>query len=598
MLLVALLENHMLSRMEQLQSEYRRDVEELRASAKGLQHQVLDHMAVQEASPDKVAAMRSAAEDAESQRRVLTEASNLTASGAVPAMGAEQAEDSDGQATRLRLRSSSTRSRKLAGYYAVGTSGSGVACASFTGAATEADLSTSSCLGASTACSGCFIALDDGNDKVLEIIKCAQFKAGRGSPDTSHMVEIMVMNSDPDHTLTVKGCADSYCALPASTYQLSGGDTVVGFCYAGGSNKIYFPTRVFQTTSTYNFAGKTIADLGSVTTADLNGGTIDNMDITVGAAKTLNVSGGTIILADGQIAATKVTGGLFTSNQVYNFASSTITDLGQVNDVDLIGGSISGVSITVGATKSLDVSAGALTLASGQVDLSKIAPGVFEVGSYSFAGSTVANLGQVSTVDLRGGQVSGVTLEDSDYHLGSGHTLNASAGTLTLGAGQVSADAVGGGTFNAGTFSFAGSTVTDLGQVNTADINGGTLDGVAVGQQTASVGSFTTLKASSHFQVSQELRSQYSGDIPTQSGVVFSSEPSLPANSYDSISMTCPFVTSYNVVVGAVAPVSNCELHFANILPQNGGFTTRVYNQAATACAGPYYIMFFSLQAR
>ena len=61
------------------------------------------------------------------------------------------------------------------------------------------------------------------------------------------------------------------------------------------------------------FASTLIADLGTVTTADINGGTLDGMtiatsDVTVGAGKTLNVSAGTLTLAADQIAAASVTG--------------------------------------------------------------------------------------------------------------------------------------------------------------------------------------------------------------------------------------------------------------------------------------------------
>ena len=48
------------------------------------------------------------------------------------------------------------------------------------------------------------------------------------------------------------------------------------------------------------FSGTTIADLGSVTTADINGGTVDNANITVGSGKTLDVSAGTFTSSTAQ----------------------------------------------------------------------------------------------------------------------------------------------------------------------------------------------------------------------------------------------------------------------------------------------------------
>ena len=55
---------------------------------------------------------------------------------------------------------------------------------------------------------------------------------------------------------------------------------------------------VFGKNST--FSGTTIADLGSVTSVDINGGTIDNTDVTVGTGKTLDVSDGTLTTSDAQ----------------------------------------------------------------------------------------------------------------------------------------------------------------------------------------------------------------------------------------------------------------------------------------------------------
>lgn len=57
------------------------------------------------------------------------------------------------------------------------------------------------------------------------------------------------------------------------------------------------------------------------TTADINGGTIDGADITVGSGKTLDVSAGTLTLANDQISGNKIYGG-----SISNFASTGIDD--------------------------------------------------------------------------------------------------------------------------------------------------------------------------------------------------------------------------------------------------------------------------------
>ena len=100
----------------------------------------------------------------------------------------------------------------------------------------------------------------------------------------------------------------------------------------------------------------------------------------------------------------------------------------------------------------------------------------------------ISDLGTVTTADINGGTIDGATIATSDVTVGAGKTLDVSAGTLTLAAGQVDADRVGAGTFDAGSYSFNGSTISDLGTVTTADINGGTIDGATIATSDVTVG--------------------------------------------------------------------------------------------------------------
>jgi len=52
--------------------------------------------------------------------------------------------------------------------------------------------------------------------------------------------------------------------------------------------------------SNWDAAGVTCSDLGAVTTADINGGTIDGTNVTVGSSKTLDVSAGTLTTSAAQ----------------------------------------------------------------------------------------------------------------------------------------------------------------------------------------------------------------------------------------------------------------------------------------------------------
>jgi hypothetical protein len=141
----------------------------------------------------------------------------------------------------------------------------------------------------------------------------------------------------------------------------------------------------------------------------------------------------------------------------------------------------------------------------------------------------------LTTADINGGTIDGVTIATSDITVGSGKTLNVSAGTLTLADNQISGDKVEGGTINAITITTLGSTTGNITTVNsttvdttnlevtnlkakdgtsagsianstgvvtlassvltTTDINGGTVDGAVIGGASAAAGTFTTATA-------------------------------------------------------------------------------------------------------
>ena len=119
------------------------------------------------------------------------------------------------------------------------------------------------------------------------------------------------------------------------------------------------------------------------------------------------------------------------------------------------------------------------------------------------------------TADINGGTIDGATIATSDITVGSGKTLNVSAGTLTLADDQISGDKVEGGTIAATTITTLTSTTVDTTNLEvttlkakdgtaagsiadstgvvtlassvltTTDINGGTVDGVTIGGSSA-----------------------------------------------------------------------------------------------------------------
>ena len=139
-------------------------------------------------------------------------------------------------------------------------------------------------------------------------------------------------------------------------------------------------------------------------------------------------------------------------------------------------------------TQTLDVSAGTLTLADDQISGDKVEGG-------TIAAITISSL-TATSADIDGGTINGVTMAESDVTVGSGKTLNVSAGTLTLADDQISGDKVEGGTIAAITISSLTAT--------SADVDGGSIDDTTIGATTQSSGKFTTLSASSTFHVGGE----------------------------------------------------------------------------------------------
>ena len=123
--------------------------------------------------------------------------------------------------------------------------------------------------------------------------------------------------------------------------------------------------------STDTWGNKLNNDLDTLDGIFTANGTGESVGLNVGSGKTLNVSSGTLTLADNQISGDKVEGG--------TIAAITITSL-TATSADINGGTIDGSTIatsdiTVGAGKTLDVSAGTLTLADNQISGNKVEGG-------------------------------------------------------------------------------------------------------------------------------------------------------------------------------------------------------------------------------
>ena len=280
---------------------------------------------------------------------------------------------------------------------------------------------------------------------------------------------------------------------------------------------------------------------------------------TIGNGLTVAFGGATItgsVAVNGSITSTgniSVTAGVLSASNAVQTAGNVVA----------LNGAVRGQ--TVSASVGAELNAAVVTTITGS-------------GAAIFASLTV------DSVDINGG-----TIDASNITVGSGKTLNVSAGTLTLAAGQVGADKVGAGTFNAGTFSFNGSTISNLGTVTTADINGGTIDGTTIGATTPSSVKATTLSASSNLDVVGNATitglTSLNSALTVSAGGVTVSAGGLSVNSGDS-SVQKLTVNGDLIVLGTTisASVSNLVIEDKQIVLADGA------GSAAAAAGAGFFV--------
>jgi len=123
---------------------------------------------------------------------------------------------------------------------------------------------------------------------------------------------------------------------------------------------------------------------------------------------------------------------------------------------------------------------------------------------WTAAGSTCADMGIVTTMDLNGGSIDGATIGAAARSSIKATTLSASSTLSVVGAsdfvGTITANALG-ITSMASNWTNASRTVADMGIVTTMDLNGGSVDGTSIGAAAQSTGRFTTLSGSGALSV-------------------------------------------------------------------------------------------------
>ncbi len=229
-----------------------------------------------------------------------------------------------------------------------------------------------------------------------------------------------------------------------------------------------------------------------LTTTDINGGTIDGTNVTVGSGKTLDVSGGTLTLANDQISGDKIQGGTVASMTITAMtgtletaAQPNVTSLGTLSaltvddialdakTVTMTGSSGDTATLVVGTNGTLDITTTDASAAAANIQITAD-------GTAELAGTTVTldSSGGI-TLDADGGTI---TFADGGSSLGtitsSGYTGDV-VGNASTATALATARTIGGTSFD-GTANIAvalSATATALATART--IHGVSFDGTA-----------------------------------------------------------------------------------------------------------------------
>jgi len=185
-----------------------------------------------------------------------------------------------------------------------------------------------------------------------------------------------------------------------------------------------------------------------LTTTDINGGTIDGADITVGAGKTLDVSAGTLTLANDQISGDKVEGGTINATTITTLTSTTVN----ATTVDSTNLEVTNLKAKDGtAAGSIANSTGVTTLNSAVLTTADINGGTIDGASIggssaaSITGTTITGTSFVSSGDMTFGDndkaIFGAGSDLQIYHDGS-HSIIKDSGSGNLYIGGASSVAL------------------------------------------------------------------------------------------------------------------------------------------------------------
>ena len=182
-----------------------------------------------------------------------------------------------------------------------------------------------------------------------------------------------------------------------------------------------------------------------------------------------------------------------------------------------------------GADVTLKFNGGGTGATVTDVNVDLTVTGVTATSTASFSGATIDDLGTVTTADINGGTIDGTVIGGSSAAAGTFTTANATTVDATnIEVTNIKAkDGTAAGSIadSTGVVTLASSVLT------TADINGGTADGVTIGGSSAAAGTFTTFTSTgiddNATSTAITINSSQNVGIGTASPTTFSNQKSL-----------------------------------------------------------------------
>jgi|APSaa5957512622_1039677.scaffolds.fasta_scaffold10745_2 hypothetical protein len=170
----------------------------------------------------------------------------------------------------------------------------------------------------------------------------------------------------------------------------------------------------------------------------------------------------------------------------------------------------------------------------------------------------------IDKVNIDSGTIDGCTIATSNITVGTGKTLDVSAGTLTLADDQISGDKIEGGTIGSITLTYA-------------TVNGGTINNTSIGGTTPSTGKFTSLVL-----YSSGNKLTLSGNQITTAGT--NEDISIVPNGTGTISMS-------KATISALTGAMNCDSKAMTNVNIDSGYIDGTIIGSSSASAGTFTTM-------